>query len=147
MTISGAGRFFVCVVVASSFLVGCQRAQNEKQASSLEESHKMFGKLLRWQEYEAASRYIVVRESQVQPLDLESLDEIRVTSYEVVDKLIIQDKNEAVITVKIEFYQDDTARVYSLRDEQNWWYSQEQERWFLDDTLPDFRDAMRPAKR
>jgi len=147
MTIADSRRYLVGVVLVVSFLIGCQRAQNERQISSLEESHKMFGKLLRWQEYEAASRYIVVREGRVKPLDLEALEDIRLTSYEVVDKLIIQDKDEAVITVKIEFYQDDTAKVYSLRDEQNWWYSKEQERWFLDDTLPDFRDAMRPAKR
>lgn len=147
MTTAGSRRYLVGVVLLVSFLVGCQRAQNERQISSLEESHKMFGKLLRWQEYEAASRYIVVREGQVKPLDLDALEDIRLTSYDVVDKLIIQDKNEAVITVKIEFYQADTAKVYSLRDEQNWWYSKEQDRWFLDDTLPDFRDAMRPVKR
>jgi hypothetical protein len=147
MNIAGVARLLVCVVLVGFLSAGCQRVKTEQQVKTLDESHKTYGKMLRWKEYEQAVRYIVPREGPAKSLDLESLDDVRITSYEVVDKLIVQDENEAVITVKIEFYVEDTGKVHSLRDEQNWWYEPEAERWFLDDSLPDFEAAMRAGRR
>ena len=147
MRIVAASRLLVCVVLAVCLAAGCQRVKTQSQVQALDESHKTYGKMLRWKEYEQAGRYIVRRDETAEPLDLEVLDEIRITAYAVVDKIIVQDQDAAIVTVKIEFYLEDTGKVFSLRDEQNWWYSVEEERWFLDDDLPDFKSAMRKNRR
>ena len=127
-------------------LAGCGSMHTRQRLGELEESLRTYGRLLRWGEYEAALKYMVRREAEEGSVDLGLLRNIRITAYDVLSRTVEPDNTEAVIRVKIDFYDADYGRLRSLMDVQTWWYSDEHERWFLDDSLPDFQSASAPAK-
>jgi hypothetical protein len=136
----------IVALAALVFLAGCGSVSTRQRLSELEESLRTYGKLLRWGEYEAALKYMVRREAGASAVDLGVLRNVRITTYDVLSRTVEPDNTEALIRVKIDFYDADYARLRSLMDVQTWWYSEEHERWFLDDTLPDFQSAPAPAK-
>jgi hypothetical protein len=47
-------------------------------------------------------------------------------------------QTEAVVRAEIGYYDDATNTAHSSKDEQIWYYDENQERWFLDGDLPNF---------
>ena len=137
------GKFFM-VIVTMALVCGCARMQTEKRMISLDDSVRAYSKMLRWGEYEEAARYILFREREPEKIDIDVLEKIKITGYEVYDREITTEQDEASISVSIEYYHKDTGIVYSIKDKQIWWFNEEGKRWFLDDTLPDF---LAPIKR
>ena len=125
-------------VLIVALVVGCGTVQTQERLTALDDSIRTYAKTLRWAEYEEAARYMVFREREPVSIDFEALEKIRITAYEVYDRELNTEQDEASISVRIEYYHEDTGVVNSLKDKQLWWFSLENERWFLDDSLPDF---------
>jgi len=137
---------WMAVLLLSVGLAGCGTVQNKNRAMAMDDSLKTYEKLIRWGEFRAAANYIVFREKEPKPFDFEFLEHVRVTAYQVTDRIISPDELEITIRASLEYYHDESNRVFSLRDVQIWWYDEELKRWFLDSELPDFRRGMRAAR-
>lgn len=116
---------------------GCARVEKEKKVQGLEAAANAYGKSIRWAYYETAYGYLHPSMRGALP---EGLDNIRVTSYEVVQPPVM--KNEAQTSaeqvVQIEYVRRDEQVVRTLSERQDWRYDPETETWWLYSDMPAF---------
>ena len=125
----------LCLVL----LVGCASVRGAFRLEKFEDVSSTYGKAIRWKRYDVAKHFIKSREpDRVEP-KVEELNKIRVTSYEVLNRIISEDKLRVEQTVRIEYHYTDRPIQRSLVDTQLWEYDEIQETWYLESGLPDFR--------
>jgi hypothetical protein len=124
-------------------VAGCAKVEATKRSNQFQQTLKDFNASIRWGYFEQARTFINMREGVPRELDLDYLQEIRVTRYDITRKTAIgdnlQDPREVVIDVAIDYYHDSTLRVKSIKYQQMWWYDDVAKQWFLDADLPDFK--------
>jgi hypothetical protein len=135
------------IVVAVLVLAGCGSMQTNQRASSLDETLNAYRILLRWAQYEDAMTYIRFRpgrepDAEPEAPDFEALKQVRLASYDIAEKVLLEDKNEANVRVMMSYYASDSNVLHSLRQMQTWWYDEEKKRWYLEGTLPDLLGGM-----
>jgi len=95
-----------------------------------------YGNAIRWGYYDTAYGFVPAAERKSIP---QHLDNIRVTSYEVVQPPFMKDEESAEQVARIEYVHKDVQRVRSLANRQLWHYEKTTNRWWLMSGLPDFR--------
>lgn len=130
-------RWSVLLVV---LLGGCAAMGSQKKMNTLHDATNAYRILLRWGQYEDATKYILFRPGHEGPkaLNLEPLKSIRLASYDIVDQIVSTDETEATLKVVMTYYHEESNVLHTLRDVQHWWYNEEQKRWYLDSAFPDF---------
>lgn len=124
-------------------LAACGAMQTQQRLSSLDDSLNAYRMLLRWSHFEEALAYTHPQPGKepapaAEPVDPEKLKAIRLTDFEILDKVVTPDEKEAAITVAMSYYHEESNVLHTLKQVQHWWYSEDQKRWFLQDPLPDF---------
>lgn len=119
-------------------LQGCASTQKNKTLNSFDETTRLYGRLLRWREYEGAVNMIRHQDESTVEVNLDDFEDLRVTDYEIKKVAMGEDLKTAVVDVEISYYFETTNAVNTIRDTQNWWYLEEAEKWFLDDDFPAF---------
>jgi len=119
-------------------LQGCGSTQKNKSLNTFDETTRLYGRLLRWQEYEGAVNLIRHQDESSVEVDIDAFKDLRVTDYDIKKVTMGDELKTAVIVAEISYYFEPTNAVNTIRDSQNWWYSEEAEQWFLDDDLPAF---------
>ncbi len=97
---------------------------------------------VRWAEYDEAFSYVKLRDGEPSELDLDYLEKIEVTGYEIVKRTSVA-KTEtspevAQVLVEIDFLRDASPSVNKIKREETWWFDEEAEKWYLDGNLPNF---------
>lgn len=128
---------FMCVALCLAFLSACNSSPT-KNAEQLRTSAKAYGKLIRWKAYEDAAKYLKPRDEQEIMLDLELLNEIRVTKYELASMVLSDAGDEATVLAEISYYHERVNNVRDIRDQQLWWKDKDTGAWYLDGQLPPF---------
>lgn len=90
---------------------------------------------IRWSEFELADGFGT---SVGLPPDLTSLNNIAVTAYEVKASTTSKDTLEARQTVVIHYYDKHSITQKTVTYQQQWHYDENQERWVVQPSLPDF---------
>jgi hypothetical protein len=128
-----------CLVVLIPLLsnVGCASLTDDKIATRLENATSGYRQSIRWGYWDAAVGFLHPDERS--DIDPETLGNIRVTSYEVVQPPVIADDVTAVQLVRIEYVLNDRQRLESLADRQQWRYDDEMKAWWLHSGLPRFK--------
>jgi hypothetical protein len=126
------------LLAAALVLAACAEMEAKERTSSLETSTNAYAAALRWGQYQEAARFRLPKSGPVGMPDLEPLQNIRLTSYEVTDQVVNPEVTEARIDVVIGYYHTDIGRVESLKQSQLWWYEPTEKHWFLDTDLPPF---------
>ena len=143
-------RLITALLSATSLAVsvaGCASMQAHDRLARLDSTVKSYTKALRWGHFDTASGFLQPRPASPSPPDAQRLEEIRVTSYEILNQVIRDDNEEAVIVVQFSFYHASSGSVHTIEDEQLWWYDAERNTWRLDGQLPDFTFGRRRASR
>lgn len=132
---------FILITSMFSFLSiqGCASTQKNKTLNTFDERSRLYGRLLRWREYEGAVNLIRHQDESEVKVNLEDYKDVRVTDYEIKKVIMDEDLKTAVVQAEIAYYIETTNSVTKLRDTQNWWYVEDAETWFLDDDLPAFK--------
>jgi len=127
------------LLITFSLTTGCARVEKEKKNQGLEAATNGYGKSIRWAYYETAYGYLhpSLRNEKLPA----GLDNVRVTSYEVIQPPVIKDKNQtrAEQMVQIEYVLRDQQVIHKLSDRQDWRYDTETETWWLHTKLPAFK--------
>jgi hypothetical protein len=128
-----------CLVVLIPLLsnVGCASLTDDKIATRLENATSGYRQSIRWGYWDAAVGFLHPDERL--DIDPETLGNIRVTSYEVVQPPVIADDVTAVQLVRIEYVLNDRQRLESLADRQQWRYDDKMKAWWLHSGLPRFK--------
>ncbi len=132
--------FFIFIFLSSSILMmqGCAATQKNKTLNSFDETTRLYGRLLRWREYEGAANMIRHQDESSVEINVDDYKDLRVTDYEIKRVEMGEDLKTGVVVVDISYYFETTNAVNTIRDTQNWWYLEEAEKWYLDDDFPAF---------
>jgi len=136
------------LLVTLAIAASCARVEKEKKTQGLEAATNGYGKAIRWAYYETAYGYLhpSLRKDEELPAELEN---VRVTSYEVVQPPVIKDKDQtrAEQMVRIEYVLRDRQVMRKLSDRQDWRFDMETEAWWLHSQLPRFKVAPHEGRR
>ena len=128
----------LCICVITLLQSGCASQQKQKSLNQFDERTRLYGRLLRWKEYEAAANMIRHQDGSPTNINFEGYDDLRIVKYEIKSIEFAEDQKSALVEAEISYYFETLNKVKSLRDAQQWWYLEEAESWFLDDELPAF---------
>ncbi len=126
------------LVACLAFIGGCADMKVRDRVSRLEGAIDSYGGAIRWARYTDAYAFHHGKDGFRPPLDLESFEGIRVTAYNIQEKILSPEQTEATVTVKISYYNDNTGVVNDIRHIQNWWYKEEVRQWLVDAAFPKF---------
>ncbi len=129
------------LIVLAPLLASCTSLPSiatESRAISLDASLSMYRKMIRWGYYDEAAKYLRASDGSVASPDLDRVALYRVTNYNMGDHLIADNGKEARVIAMIEYYELDSGVIHTLRDEQYWWYDDDEKRWYLGSPLPGF---------
>lgn len=129
---------FLALSVSVMSISGCASKKKNQTLSTFDETTRLYGRLLRWREYEGAVNMIRHQDESSVEVDVEAYNDLRVTDYEIKKVVMGEELKTAVVEADISYYFETTNSVKKIRDTQNWWYLEEAEKWFLDDDLPAF---------
>ena len=122
-------------------LPGCANKQTKAlkaRDAAFEKTTEAYRKLIRWNYFEEASKYLKGRDAELPQTTLAGYENWKVTNYDVGDVMRNKAGDEARVVVHIGFYSKETGAVFSLRDEQLWWYDEAESHWWLGSPFPDF---------
>jgi hypothetical protein len=92
-----------------------------------------------WGNYSIAAKFRKVEDSQSLSWDFSGLRKFRVTSYEILNSGISNDKLQAHQTVEIKYYNIQSMVEKAIVDKQLWEYEEEEKVWYLQGDLPQFQ--------
>jgi len=132
--------FIILTALCLSFasLSGCASKKKQETLSTLDERIRLYGRLLRWKEYEGAVNLIRHQDESSVEVNLDEYKDLRVVDYEVKKVVMGEDLKTAEVEAEITYYFETINAVKNIRDSQSWWYAEEAEAWFLDDDFPAF---------
>ena len=124
-----------CLLAA--FLSGCATLEEKRKEVVFRDTLKLYEQAIRWGNFTTATRFHRLAPGVTQTAF--PPEQIRVTSYRQLHSEIQAEGNEVRISVKIDYYNDDTLKVISLTDQQVWNFYPEESAWFITTPLPAFR--------
>jgi hypothetical protein len=126
-------------IVSVIFLVGCATYRESRKQDLFEIASHAYEQTLLWGRYSVANSFRKVQATDRQVVNLEKLRKIKVTSYELLDKTISEDRSRVHQTVEIKYYNIERMLETTLVDKQVWEYDPEDKGWYLLSGLPDFK--------
>lgn len=121
------------------FIIGCTSLQGKWRLAQFEDISYAYGQAMRWGDYDVASGFRKKQESDHGAWNVDKLDKIRVTSYELLNSNPSEDKLRVHQSVKIRYFNVDQMKEKSLIDRQLWEYDDTEKAWYLQSGPPDFR--------
>jgi len=129
------------LVLLAVFLAGCTSLQGKYRLAQFENISSAYGQAIRWGDYDVANGFRKKQETDHEAWNVDKIDKIRVTSYELLNSNPSEDKNILRVhqAVKIRYFNADQMIEKTLIDKQLWEYDDTEKAWYLQSGLPDFR--------
>ncbi len=128
----------VLVVMALAACNPIKTFQKRERLTQLNSVVNIYRKLMRWGHYDQAAQYLKARDDSPMLPDFKAMSRYKVSSYTIADQIFSDTDFEAKITAYVDFYNIDTGVALSLRDEQFWWYDEQEKRWNLGSPMMNF---------
>jgi len=127
--------FLLLGVVA---LAGCAALESNSRMEQLDKLTRGYAKALEWSKFDVA--YSATKAAQETPLpDAAALKDIKITSYEPAAPLVEQNDKSIKRVARIRYVHTSRMVERSLTVEEEWKYSDEAGRWFLESGFPQFK--------
>lgn len=126
------------LMMAVILVSGCATVEKDKRAVALQAATNGYQSAIRWGYYETAFGYLHPDLRKDKPLP-DSLKDLRLTGYDVVQPPTLQSENKASQIVNIEYLYEDRQVVKKLSDRQVWEWDPKLESWWLQSGLPAFK--------
>ena len=128
-----------CLAMSIALIIGCASYGERKQMDMLEQRTGNYETALRWGRYELARAFIKSKGTDQVKDNLDGLKQIKITSYKLLGRNFLENKEEAEQKVEIRFYNMDNLIERTIIDHQTWIFNYDLENWFLSSGLPDFK--------
>jgi hypothetical protein len=125
----------LCVLL----IVGCTSLQGKSRLAQFEDISSVYGHSIRWGDYDVAKSFRKKQETDYEAWNIDKLNKIRVTSYELLNRNSSEDRLRVHQAVKIRYFSADQMIEKTLIDRQLWEYDDTERSWYLQSGLPDFR--------
>lgn len=127
--------FALFLATAFLALTGCGTIGKEKKSTAMDAALTTYGEAIRWGYWDMAYGYLHPDKRTATP---EYLENVRVTSYDVVQPPIMRNETELEQVARIQYVHQDTQLVRSYSDRQLWSYDEETNSWWLQSGVPRF---------
>jgi len=119
-------------------LAGCASLESKSRMEQLDNLMHGYAKALAWSDFTVA--YTATRAAQKVPLpDAAALKDIKITAYEPAAPLVEQDGKTIKRVARIRYVHTSRMAERSLTTNEEWQYSDEAGRWFLQSGFPQFK--------
>ncbi len=123
---------------------GCGRIEARGQADKLDRTVTEYASALRWQFYREAISFHVSRDGKFAEVDIDQLESIEVTNFNIISKTIIPSSeeggvNEAIIEAEVSYYHKSQGTLRDMSLSQIWWYNEEFKAWMIESDFPEFK--------
>jgi len=126
---------FALFLAATLPFAGCGTISKEKKSTAMDAALTTYAEAVRWGYWDTAYGYLDPDKRKAAP---EYLENVRVTSYDVVQPPIMRSETELEQVARIQYVHQDTQRVRSYSDRQLWSYDEETNAWWLQSGVPRF---------
>ena len=130
--------YLVTTVVVASLATACQKYDEQKRASLLNDTVRFYTNAIRWGDFEGAASAIRPLEGDPLAVDTTHLKGVRVLSNDYRLTAASEDANEAEMVAVFTYQLSDSASVKTVNQRATWWYDDQAQRWFLDGTKMPF---------
>lgn len=130
--------YLVTTVVVASLATACQKYDEQKRASLLNDTVRFYTSAIRWGDFEGAASAIRPLEGDPLAVDTTHLKGVRVLSNDYRLTAASEDANEAEMVAVFTYQLSDSASVKTVNQRATWWYDDQAQRWFLDGTKMPF---------
>jgi 23S rRNA G2069 N7-methylase RlmK/C1962 C5-methylase RlmI len=124
----------VCLV--AMLIPACAGMQERDKLTKLDKTLREYAAHLRWARYFDAHDHIYARDGSKPGLDVDRYDDYRIASMNIIRSDLNEDKTEAVVYAEIQYYSDTTGTIRKVNEVQDWWYHEENKRWYMEGDLP-----------
>ena len=131
-------RIIYSVLLALS-LSGCAAVDDSKKTITYDKALWKYETAIRWVDFGTANSLRRLEDSTAYSPKLETLRHIKVTSYNVVNKIMSEDHAEVQLTVEIVYYNDRSMKLITIIDNQVWKYDPAIKNWYITTPLPPFK--------
>jgi hypothetical protein len=131
------------LLLGSLAITACSPIKNLQKRESMTQLRNVvstYRKLMRWGHYDQAAQYLKARDGDAREPDFKDMSRYKITSLTIADEIISNTDTEAKITAYVDFYDTDSGRATSAKDDQFWWYDEMEKRWFLGSPMINFSD-------
>ena len=139
-------RIVILLLLVAFALGACnpvRNIQSRERMTQLKVVVNTYRKLMRWGHYDQASQYLRAHNEKGIAPDLKDMARYKVTSLTIADQIVSEAEFDAKVTAYFEFYDIDTGIAGTVRDEEFWWFSKEDKRWYLGSPMVNFSDYVR----
>lgn len=129
---------FRILLLSMVALAGCAALESKSRMEQLDNLMRGYAKALAWSDFAVA--YTATKAAQQAPLpDAAALKDIKITSYEPAAPLVEQDGKSIKRVARIRYVHTSRMAERSLTTDEEWRYSDEAGRWFLQSGFPQFK--------
>jgi len=132
-------RLTLLIAITSLLLSACAAVDDSKKSITYDKALWKYETAIRWVDFGTANTLRRLEDTSAYTPDLDTLQHIKVTSYNVVNKTISEDHAEARLTVEIVYYNDNSMRLITIIDNQLWKYDPAIKDWYISTPLPPFK--------
>jgi hypothetical protein len=135
MSIAMRHRFLLLGMIV---LAGCAALESKSRLEQFDNLTRGYAKALTWSNFDVA--YTATKAAQGTPLpDAAALKDIKITSYEPAAPLVEPNGKTIKRVARIRYVHTSRMTERSLTMEEEWQYSDEAGRWFLQSGFPQFK--------
>ena len=131
-------RIIYSVLLALS-LSGCAAVDDSKKTITYDKALWKYETAIRWVDFGTANSLRRLEDSSAYSPSLKTLQHIKVTSYNVVNKVMSEDHAEVQLAVEIVYYNDRSMKLITIVDNQVWKYDPTIKNWYIATPLPPFK--------
>jgi len=126
----------ILLILSSFNLSSC--SYTPEALESLDKTIKAYERAIRWRDFNFA-RALIKNPKEISDFTRQRLQNIRVTSYKVINKIITPDYSKTNLIVDIRYYYDNSVVERVITDRQTWIHDENLNRWQLETPFPDFK--------
>ncbi|NOR40058.1 MAG: hypothetical protein GQ537_02460 [Gammaproteobacteria bacterium] len=126
-------------VLLAMALSGCAAVDDSKKTITYDKAMWKYETAIRWVDFGTANSLRRLEDSSAYSPDLKTLQHIKVTSYNVVNKVMSEDHAEVQLAVEVVYYNDRSMRLITIVDNQVWKYDPAIKNWYITTPLPPFK--------
>ena len=120
-------------------LSGCAAVDDSKKTITYDKALWQYETAIRWVDFSTANSLRRLEDSSAYTPDKNTLQNIKVTSYDVINKTVSEDHAEVRLTVEIVYYNDRSMKLATIIDNQVWKYDPAIKGWYITTPLPPFK--------
>ena len=132
-------RLTLLIVITSLLLSACDAVDDSKKTITYDKALWQYETAIRWVDFSTANSLRRLEDSSAYTPDPNTLRNIKVTSYKVINKTESEDHAEVRLTVEIIYYNDRSMKLATIIDNQVWKYDPAIKGWYITTPLPPFK--------